>query len=222
MFDEPHFEWHNTVNVDFSCEEAEVVGGRGFPHSPAGSRFRGRPCQVASPSAQRVNTFPREAGRQESGWASHAGPHSAAQTHSDGCIQLQRAVEWGNRVPGRCFQQQLRVLEGCRFLGCRAEERTVRAMTMLPSSEGICNAHLPKPDWEEKICSTQNVVFTSHCPGGDALISCFPSSLFPILQWHLSSVCSKDTRWLRIRRMSFSQFSRPSSRDPIPNSFFRF
>lgn len=60
MFDEPHFEWHNTVNVDFSCEEAEVVGGRGFPHSPAGSRFRGRLCQVASPSVS--TPFP---GKQE-------------------------------------------------------------------------------------------------------------------------------------------------------------
>lgn len=145
--------------------------------------------------AQRVNTFPREAGRQESGWASHAGPHSAAQTHSDGCIQLQRAVEWGNGVPGRCFQQQLRVLEGCRFLGCRAEELTVRAITMLPSSERICNAHLPKPDQEEEICSTQNIVFTSHCPDGDALISCFPSSLFRILQWHLSSAPKTQDGW---------------------------
>lgn len=150
MFDEPHFDITQWMFWFL------MWGGRGRRREGISSQSCRKQVQgktLPGGLAQCVNTFPREAGRQESGWASHAGPRLVAQTHSDGCIQLQRAVEWGNRVPGRCFQQQLCVLEGSWFLGCRAKELTVRAMTMFPSSKGICNAHLPKPDWEREISS---------------------------------------------------------------------
>lgn len=148
MFDEPHFEWHNTVNVDFSCEEAEVVGGRGFPHSLAGSRFRGRLCQVASPSVS--TPFPGKQEDKSQGelvMPAHIWWPRLIQMAASSCKGL---VEWGNGVPGRCFQQQLCVLEGSMFLGCCAKELTVRTMTMFPSSKGICNAHLPNQTGREK------------------------------------------------------------------------